>query len=301
MTQTFISNRVFMEEKVVVERFDIIKYEDLYSEMLSVIQDKDDINDFKDTFDHSPSNIFLSFYNGLFSGMAWFTPPSDNETVIGIWVKKRFRKKGCGKALLRSIDSALLHLNTGGNLTAFCFSDGGKKTSSLVVESGFEYSHSYVTMRYNNVSINIDNSAVDLVNYSDEYYEQTVELRNSGIKEAGAYYGENASDLFFKDDLEYRKYMNSVSKNAFMIVNNGIVDGFVMVRGSEIMALNVRKTKRGEGYAKILVKKCIEYLRSMRVYDIELICVDKNVPAYNLYRNLGFRAVGAVRCYKKIF
>ena len=288
-----------MDDKVVVFRFDKNKYEDLYDEIISFITNSDDLNDFKEMYDSSPNNIFIAFCAGVLVGVAWYTVPADGETVFGVWVKRRYRKKGYGKILLSAVDEAVLKSINNNHLVAFAFSDNGKKESSLIESIGFKYSHSYITMLYENTFSEIDVPDVKIVNYSDEYYEQMVELRNAGIKEAGVFYGEKPQDLFFKEDKDYRKYMKSVSKNAFMIVNNGILDGFVMVRGSEIMALNVRKNKRGEGYAKALVYKCIDHLRRSKVEDIDLICVDKNIPAYNLYKKLGFRAIGAVRCYKK--
>ena len=289
-----------MDERIVVERFDRNKYDDLYSEVVSIISDSDDLNDFKDMYENSPDNIFLAFNGGFLVGVTWFTIPADGETVVGVWVKKRYRNRGYGKLLLKALDEKISKSVNDEPIVAFAFSDNGKKDSSLINSVGFKHSHSYITMLFEPTLSKEFSSEVEIVNYSDEYYEQMVDLRNEGIKEAGKYYGEKTQDLFFKDDKEYRKYMKSVSKNAFMIVNNGILDGFVMVRGTEIMALNVRKNKRGEGYAKALVCKCIDHLnKSSNSEDIYLICVDKNIPAYNLYKKLGFRSVGNVRCYKK--
>lgn len=285
--------------RVVVKQYDD-SYSDLYDEIISVILDNDDISDFRDTFRDDPNNIFIAFINGFFAGVSWYTKPENGETIVGIWVKNKYRNKGCAKALLNEIDNALSILAESLHFTAIAFSDNGKYTSSLIEDSSFSFSHTYVTMSFDKKTPkNVEIDSV-IINYSDELFEQMVDLRNNGIKEAESYYGEKGQMLFYKNDQEYREYMRKVKNNAFAIVNNGVLDGFVMIRGTEIMALNVRDEKRGRHYAEALVVKCIQHLRK-QFKDVELICVDKNIPAYNLYLKLGFNPVGKICCYKKVY
>lgn len=290
-----------MEKEFDIIKYDEKKFEDLYDEIISIIEDGDDLSDFDDTLNNAADNIFLAFLDGFLAGVAWFTIPADNESVVGVWVKERYRSKGVANGLLKVIDERIHNLPKKNDLAVYAFSEDGKKSSTLIDASGFSYSHSYVTMNYfkNDHENNFSGAKIEC--YYDELYEQMVELRNNGIKEAAKFYGEDAKDLFFVDDVEYRKYMKDSSKKAFVIVNDGILDGFVMVRGSEIMALNVRPEKRGRGYAEALVFRCIQYLEKMHNQCIELICVDKNIPAYNLYKKIGFKTVGWVCCYRKVY
>lgn len=281
-----------------IYKYNNIEFDDIYDEIISLIKDNDDLSDFEETVEDAPNNVFLAFYDGFLAGVAWYTIPQDDESVVGIYVKRKYRKMSCATTLLEHINNAIFSLDNISHLTVYAFSDNGKRSSSLIDSSGFHYSHSYVTMNYSDNKL-FPATDIKIINYSDEFYEQMVDLRNSGIKEAGDHYKEKTKDMFFKDDKEYRDFMKSISKNAYIIVNDGVLDGFVMIRGSEIMALNVRKEKRGCGYAIALIAKCIEHLKLRRSRYIELICVDKNIPAYTLYKKLGFKAVGRVCCYRK--
>lgn len=289
-----------MDNLFVAKRYEKVDHDDYFGEILELVEDDDDIKDLVTTEKRAPNNIFLAFSRGVLVGVAWYSEIEKDETVVGVWVNKRHRNKGCAKLLVSCVDADLLSRNEN-CITAYSYSEIKKQNSSLLKKSGFGYSHSYVTMVYSDKTENHNCIDSKIVNYDDSFYEQMVDIRNNGISEAEEYYGEKSEPLFSKSDTQYRKYMVERKKDAFMIEHDGTLDAFVMVKGSEIMALNVRKGARGKGYAKALVNKCIEHLHSKRISNIELLCVDKNKPAYNLYKKLGFRPIGKVVCYKKMY
>ena len=96
----------------------------------------------------------------------------------------------------------------------------------------------------------------------------------------------------YLSDIE--EYINKANdKNYFFMVkkDNDII-GFMNPEIREekgIFDIGLCKKYRGKGYGKKLLETAIDFLSKKEVESIELIVIEKNTVAYNMYKKRGFK------------
>lgn len=108
-------------------------------------------------------------------------------------------------------------------------------------------------------------------------------------------------DDFWNSNLLKEELQNENSRYIVAIKENEIL-GFAGIKYNfdnfvEIMNIVTKKNQRRNGIGVILLKNIIEISKEFNVKKISLEVDEKNFPAINLYRKLGFNSVGRRKKY----
>lgn len=104
---------------------------------------------------------------------------------------------------------------------------------------------------------------------------------------------------------EVEEYLRKASNENyyFMVSTDNTTIGFmncVIENGQGIFDIGLRKAYRGKGYGKRLLETAIDFLNEKRVYKINLIVIEKNQIAYNMYKKRGFKEESVISYWIKI-
>lgn len=104
---------------------------------------------------------------------------------------------------------------------------------------------------------------------------------------------------------EVEEYLNKANEENyyFMVSINNTTIGFmncVIENGQGIFDIGLRKAYRGKGYGKMLLETAIDFLNKKKVNKINLIVIEKNQVAYNMYKKRGFKEGSIISYWIKI-
>lgn len=104
---------------------------------------------------------------------------------------------------------------------------------------------------------------------------------------------------------EVEEYLNKANEENyyFMVSINNTTIGFmncVMENGQGIFDIGLRKAYRGKGYGRMLLETAIDFLNKKKVNKINLIVIEKNQVAYNMYKKRGFKEESIISYWIKI-
>lgn len=104
---------------------------------------------------------------------------------------------------------------------------------------------------------------------------------------------------------EVEEYLNKASEEYyyFMVSNNNTTIGFmncVIENQQGIFDIGLCKAHRGRGYGKMLLETAIDFLNEKKVHKINLIVIEKNEIAYNMYKKRGFKEESIISYWIKI-
>ena len=107
-------------------------------------------------------------------------------------------------------------------------------------------------------------------------------------------------DEFWKPSILESELNSENSKYIVAIMNNEIV-GLAGIKYNfdtlEIMNIVTKKTQRRKGIGLVLLNNLIKLSKDYCVDKIELEVNEKNLPAINLYKKIGFKQVGLRKKY----
>lgn len=107
-------------------------------------------------------------------------------------------------------------------------------------------------------------------------------------------------DDFWNKDMLKEELQNENSRYIVALKNDEIV-GFAGIKYNfdsvEIMNIVTKKSYRRKGIAFILLKNLIVLSKQFKTKKIQLEVNEKNIPAINLYKKIGFNVVGIRKKY----
>lgn len=112
----------------------------------------------------------------------------------------------------------------------------------------------------------------------------------------------HGSYIYINEVEEYLRKANN-ENYYFMVSTDNTIIGFmncVIENGQGIFDIGLRKTYRGKGYGKRLLETAIDFLNEKKVYKINLIVIEKNQIAYNMYKKRGFKEESVISYWIKI-
>lgn len=111
---------------------------------------------------------------------------------------------------------------------------------------------------------------------------------------------ESFSDPYSLNDLEYELFNNPVS-TILVLEEDGVIFGYydfwTTFDSSTICKIAIKKNKRKQGLAKLLLEKGELYLKKENVETITLEVRESNIDAINLYKRNGFIEVTIKKNY----
>ncbi|MFN8672002.1 MAG: GNAT family N-acetyltransferase [Candidatus Sericytochromatia bacterium] len=117
-------------------------------------------------------------------------------------------------------------------------------------------------------------------------------------------YGNPPNDSYIKDLLDY--YHSREDSKIFFLLENSEIAGFTWLIESEdvitankficVLYLYITEPFRGKGYSKILMKKNVEYSKSIGINQLRLSVRKNNPNAINLYDSLGYKTYKYEMC-----
>ncbi len=112
----------------------------------------------------------------------------------------------------------------------------------------------------------------------------------------------HGSYIYINEVEEYLSKANN-ENYYFMVSTDNTTIGFmncVIENGQGIFDIGLRKAYRGKGYGKRLLETAIDFLNEKKVYKINLIVIEKNQIAYNMYKKRGFKEESVISYWIKI-
>lgn len=112
----------------------------------------------------------------------------------------------------------------------------------------------------------------------------------------------HGSYIYINEVEEYLRKANN-ENYYFMVSTDNTTIGFmncVIENGQGIFDIGLRKAYRGKGYGKRLLETAIDFLNEKKVYKINLIVIEKNQIAYNMYKKRGFKEESVISYWIKI-
>ena len=95
--------------------------------------------------------------------------------------------------------------------------------------------------------------------------------------------------------------LESLNSEYVVAVENDNIVGFagIIITPDDTQITNIvtKKSKRQKGIGKQLLEKLIDMTKKHNKNSISLEVNEKNIPAINLYKNLGFKQVGLRKKY----
>lgn len=112
----------------------------------------------------------------------------------------------------------------------------------------------------------------------------------------------HGSYIYINEVEEYLRKANNENYYFMVSIDNTTI-GFmncVIENGQGIFDIGLRKAYRGKGYGKRLLETAIDFLNEKKVYKINLIVIEKNQIAYNMYKKRGFKEESVISYWIKI-
>lgn len=148
----------------------------------------------------------------------------------------------------------------------------------------------------------------DYDNVRDFYYDMTDELEHAEY-----------SPQWKKDEFPTQEYLLGAIKNnelyigeidgriaSCMVINHEYSEGYRDVKWSVeasdqelliIHLLGVRRMYSGQGIARQMIGKVIDFAREKNIKAIRLDVIEENVPAAIVYTRLGFKYIETIKLY----
>lgn len=112
----------------------------------------------------------------------------------------------------------------------------------------------------------------------------------------------HGSYIYINEVEEYLKKANE-ENFYFMVSENNTNIGFmncVIKNGQGIFDIGLCRSYRGKGYGKKLLETAITFLNHKKVEKINLVVIEKNMVAYNMYKKRGFKEESVISYWTKI-
>jgi len=140
-------------------------------------------------------------------------------------------------------------------------------------------------MKYCGVKVNSD---IDVVNYSDEYYNDYRSICCDCFRNLSIATNQDPDSFYTQEE------MNKKKSNVFiMFIDNEMV-GSVEIHENIIDHLFVNQKYQNKGYGKKLLFFAISRLQEAGINEIILFVADLNKEATQLYLNNGFKCTNTI-------
>jgi ribosomal protein S18 acetylase RimI-like enzyme len=219
---------------------------------------------------------------GFSSFRLWMS--DKNKADVDTYVVPSSRRKGIGTLLYNEIMKYTAEINLKFINTRFRVDEDD--ATLLYKKLGYEKWYGEHDLFYNGEEQ--PKSNLRFVSYEDKYFEQYVEGQRTSYYEMRKEY-DFQPHLCCELDKKKRDELINNKDHTFLLLNNENLIATVAVDDNGFIdGLFVIPSYQGNGYGKIITQFAINKALNNGNSNIELIVVDGNSRAVNLYRSLGF-------------
>ncbi|WP_010296691.1 GNAT family N-acetyltransferase [Clostridium senegalense] len=140
-------------------------------------------------------------------------------------------------------------------------------------------------MKYYGGKVNLN---IELVNYSDEYYNDYRSICCDCFRELSIATNLNPNSFYTQDEMNKKKF------NVFIMFIEKEIIGSVEIHENIIDHLFVNPKYQNKGYGKKLLFFAISRLQQAGIDEITLFVADLNKKAIQLYLNNGFKCTKTI-------
>ncbi len=130
--------------------------------------------------------------------------------------------------------------------------------------------------------------------YVPEFFNLQIELESDVFYEIRKYnnitpYRLNQCTQNELDDI--KEYFNNNKSSFFFLFSGKELIGSILIIRNQIKSLSVARKYQRHNYGTKLTQYAVNFILSKGYLSVELIVLDGNIPAHNLYNKIGFKEI----------